>query len=158
MWLRVMGGRGPLKSMGRPDGCTAAGGLAGIYGAERDLWGWDGCGRVRRVSMGLERELWGSWGAGGFYGAGVERMSRGPLKSMGRTDGCTAAGGLGGDLWGWEGSMGLPMGQWANSGPTAPPSSLGGGAMGEGYGAAVGLGGIYVAEGNGGERPIEVYG
>ena len=34
----------------------------------------------------------------------------------------------------------------------------GGGAMGEGYGVAGGLGGISGVEGNGGERPIEVYG
>ena len=52
-------GRGPLKSMGRPDGHRALVGLGGIYGAEVGLLG-GGCG------------LAGGWGGGqgGFYGAG----------------------------------------------------------------------------------------
>ena len=53
------GGRGPLKSMGRPDGHRALVGLGGIYGADVGLL-WGGCG----LAMGL------GVGQGGFCGAG----------------------------------------------------------------------------------------
>ena len=103
MGLGVMGGRGPLKSMGRPDGCTDAGGLGG------DLWGFLWGNGHTAVRQHLHRPWgWVAMGEGygaavglrGFYGAGVKRVSRDLLQSMGRPDGCTAAGGLGGDLWG----------------------------------------------------------
>ena len=65
--------RGPLKSMGRPDGRTATVGLGGsvgpggIYGAgavvvglEGFLWGWGGsCGVAMGCSMGLGGSRWG---------------------------------------------------------------------------------------------------
>ena len=71
--------------------------------------------------MGLERELWGGYGE--LYGAGGERVGRGPFKSMGRPDGLRVSVGLGGIygaggvvvglegfLWGWRGSYGVAMG------------------------------------------------
>ena len=92
------GGRGPLKSMGRPDGHRALVGLGGIYGADVGLL-WGGCGLAMGLGVGPGGILWG-WV--GFCSSG----GRGSLKSMGRPDGRRAAVGLrricgaGRDLWG----------------------------------------------------------
>ena len=93
--------------------------------------------------------LWGTlWGWGG---AGGERVGRGPLKSMGRPDGCTATVGLGGSV-GLGGIYGASYGAMGTQ-QSGSTSIIPGGQRG-----VVVMGRLWGWGRAGGEVPIKVYG
>ena len=80
------------------------GGWEGIYGASHGAMGTQRSDSTSIIPGGgaMGEGYGAAVGLRGFYGAGVKTVSRDPLKSMGRPDGCTAAGGLGGSMGlGW---------------------------------------------------------